>query len=102
VAPAQQGAPEVEAVTALAKIGGDEAARALGDLLGSGSRPGIAPPPAVSAALLEAWRPGSRAPIAALDGYAEDADAAARWHGVYAPGRLRAGAGVAALPAPLR
>src|SRR2546428_12670119 len=55
VAPAQQGAPEVEAVTALAKIGGDEAARALGDLLGSGSRPGIAPPPAVTAAPLEAW-----------------------------------------------
>src|SRR2546422_656537 len=56
VAPAQQGAPEVEAVTALAKIGGDEAARALGDLLGSGSRPGIAPPPAVRAALLQAGR----------------------------------------------
>src|SRR3989442_14287621 len=91
VAPAQQGAPEVEAVTALAKIGGDGAARALGDLLGSGSRPAIAPPPAVSAALLEAWRLGSRAPIAALVGYAEDADAAARWHAVYALGRLRAG-----------
>src|SRR5437870_8372310 len=102
VAPAQQGAPEVEAVTALAKIGGDEAARALGDLLGSGSRPGIAPPPAVSAALLEAWRLGSRAPIAALVGYAEDADADARWHAAYALGRLRAGAGVPMLLAALR
>src|SRR5437899_898845 len=102
VAPAQQGAPEVEAVTALAKIGGDEAACALGDLLGSGSRPGIAPPPAVSAALLEAWRLGSRAPIAALVGYAEDADAAARWHAVYALGRLRAGGGVSTLLAALR
>ena len=91
VAPAQQGAPEVEAVTALAKIGGDQAARALGDLLGSGSRPGIAPPPAVSAALLEAWRLGAQAPIAALLGYAEDADADARWHAAYALGRLRAG-----------
>jgi len=91
VAPAQQGAPEVEAVAALAKIGGDQAARALGDLLGSGSRPGIAPPPAVSAALLEAWRLGARAPIAALLGYAEDADADARWHAAYALGRLRAG-----------
>src|SRR5207253_2401276 len=102
VAPAQQGAPEVEAVTALAKIGGDEAARALGDLVGSGSRPGVAPPPAVSAALLEAWRLGSRAPIAALVGYAEDADAEARWHAVYALGRLRAGAGVPTLLAALR
>src|SRR2546430_2368635 len=102
VAPAQQGAPEVEAVTALAKIGGDEAARAVGDLVGSGSRPGTAPPPAVSAALLEAWRLGSRAPIAALVGYAEDADAAARWHAVYALGRLRAGAGVSTLLAALR
>jgi cyclophilin family peptidyl-prolyl cis-trans isomerase/HEAT repeat protein len=102
VTPAQQGAPEVEAVTALAKIGGDEAARALGDLVGSGSRPGVAPPPAVSAALLEAWRLGSRAPIAALVGYAEDADAEARWHAVYALGRLRAGAGVPTLLAALR
>src|SRR3989454_88531 len=91
VAPAQQGAPEVEAVTALAKIGGGGAARAPGGLLGSGSRPGIAPPPAVSAALLEAWRLGAQAPIAALLGYAEDADADARWHAAYALGRLRAG-----------
>src|SRR5256886_336024 len=52
VAPAQQGAPEVEAVTALAKIGGDEAARALGDLLGSGPRPGLCAPPAVGPAPL--------------------------------------------------
>src|SRR5207247_3997460 len=101
-APAQQGAPEVEAVTALAKIGGDQAARALGDLLGSGSRPGIAPPPAVRAALLEAWRLGAQAPIAALLGYAGDADADARWHAVYALGRLRAGAGVPTLLAALR
>src|SRR2546428_4761946 len=69
VAPAQQGAPEVEAVAALAKIGGDQAARALGDLLGSGSRPGIAPPPAVTAALLEAWRPRAPAPIPAPPRY---------------------------------
>src|SRR2546427_12533341 len=69
VAPAQQGAPEVEAVTALAKIGGDEAARALGDLVGSGSRPGGAPPPAVGAAVLEGWRLGSPAPLAAPGGY---------------------------------
>src|SRR5256885_9424737 len=66
VAPAQQGAPEVEAVAALAKIGGDQAARALGDLLGSGSRPGIAPPPPRSAALLQAWGPRPPAPPPAL------------------------------------
>src|SRR2546425_3838016 len=68
VAPAQQGAPEVEAVTALAKIGGDEAARALGDLVGSGSRPGVAPPAALSAALLQAWAGRAPGPPAAPGG----------------------------------
>src|SRR5207247_1864558 len=45
---------------------------------------------------------GAQAPIAALLGYAEDADADARWHAVYALGRLRAGAGVPMLLAALR
>src|SRR2546428_758440 len=50
-APAQEGAPGGGAGTALAKMGGAKGARAWGDLRGGGPRRGIAPPPAVSAAL---------------------------------------------------
>src|SRR5437667_145649 len=58
-APAErQGPPQTEAVTAIAKTGGDEGAADLGELLGSG--------PATQAgqrnALLEAWPLGARAP----------------------------------------
>jgi len=74
-----------EAVTAIAKTGGDESAAALTDLLGSG-----ASAPAVQrAALLEAWRLGARAPIAALMTHARNADPGARRNAVYALARLR-------------
>ncbi|PYO89009.1 MAG: hypothetical protein DMD58_10730, partial [Gemmatimonadetes bacterium] len=45
VSSAEQGAPQLEAVTAIAKIGGDEGARALSDLLAAGSP--AAPTPVV-------------------------------------------------------
>jgi len=74
-----------EAVTAIAKTGGDEAAAALTVLLGSG-----ASATAVQrAALLEAWRLGARAPIAALMTHARNADPGARRNAVYALARLR-------------
>lgn len=82
-----------EAVTAIAKTGGDEAAAALTDLLGSG-----ASATAVQrAALLEAWRLGARAPIAALMVQARSADPVARRNAVYALARLRTARGVPAL-----
>jgi len=82
-----------EAVTAIAKTGGDEAAAALTVLLGSG-----ASATAVQrAALLEAWRLGARAPIAALMTHARNADPVARCNAVYALARLHTVRGVPAL-----
>jgi len=102
---ADQGAPELEAVTAIAKIGstgGDEGARALLEIIATGS-PGAPPPtpPVVAAALLEAWRLGSRAPVTDLVAFADAPDVAARWRALYALGRLRAPRGAARLVAAL-
>ncbi len=84
-----QGPPQTEAVTALAKIGGEEGARALRELLGLGTTAGVPTSPVQSTALLEAWRLGTRAPVPALIGYAEDPDPGARWHALYSLARLR-------------
>jgi cyclophilin family peptidyl-prolyl cis-trans isomerase/HEAT repeat protein len=99
---AEQGPPQVEAVTAIAKTGGDEGARALLEIIATGS-PGAPPPtpPAVAAALLEAWRLGSRAPVTELVAFAESPDLNARWRALYALGRLRTPRGAARLIAAL-
>src|SRR5438067_1860282 len=94
---AEQGPPQAEAVTAMAKIGGDESAAALRGILGNGSTPGVPTSLAQSTALLEAWRLGTRAPLPALVGFAEDPDPTARWHAVYALARLRVARSVPAL-----
>jgi cyclophilin family peptidyl-prolyl cis-trans isomerase/HEAT repeat protein len=98
----QQGAPQAEAATAIARIGGGEAVRALRDILGNGTTPGVATPPATSAALVSAWRLGDRSLVGALVGYADDPDPVVRWHALYALGRLRAPNGATALVAGLR
>jgi cyclophilin family peptidyl-prolyl cis-trans isomerase/HEAT repeat protein len=85
----RQGPSQTEAVAAIAKTGGDDAAAALRDLLGSGTTAGAATTPVQRSALLEAWRLGARAPIAALLGYVHDADPIARRQAVYALARLR-------------
>ena len=66
VPPAAQGPREMEAVTALAKIGGPEGAAAIRTILESAPLGQTAVPPAVSTALLEActtgrsrWRAGT-------------------------------------------
>src|SRR5205814_556843 len=94
---AEQGPPQAEAVTAMARIGGDESAAALRGILGNGSTPGVPTSLAQSTALLEAWRLGTRAPLPALVGFAEDPDPTARWHAVYALARLRVARSVPAL-----
>jgi cyclophilin family peptidyl-prolyl cis-trans isomerase/HEAT repeat protein len=101
-AASQQGPPEIEAVTAIAKIGGHEGARALVDVLATGS-PGAPPPapPVVAAALLESWRLGARAPVTELVAFAESPDLTARWRALYALARLRAPRGAAQLVAAL-
>jgi cyclophilin family peptidyl-prolyl cis-trans isomerase/HEAT repeat protein len=89
VPPAAQGPREMEAVTALAKIGGPEGASAIRTILESAPLGQTAVPPAVSTALLEAWRLGARAPIPQLIGFADNADETVRAHALYALGRLR-------------
>ncbi len=93
----RQGPPHAEAVTAIAKTGGDDGATALRDLLGSGLTIGAATSLVQRAALLEAWRLGTRAPIAALLGYVHDPDAIARRHAIYSLARLRTARGVTAV-----
>ena len=89
VPPAQQGPREMEAVTALAKIGGVEGAAAIRTILEGAPLGQAGVPPVVSTALLEAWRLGARAPIPQLVGFADNADEAARAHALYSLGRLR-------------
>src|SRR5437667_382187 len=93
----EQGPPQAEAVTAIAKIGGDPGADALRSILGTGSTAGVPTSLAQSTALLEAWRLGTRAPVPSLLGFADDPDLNARWHALYALARLRGARGVPAL-----
>src|SRR5439155_4275246 len=93
----EQGPPQAEAVTAIAKIGDDPGADALRSILGTGSTAGVPTSLAQSTALLEAWRLGTRAPVPSLLGFADDPDLNARWHVLYALARLRAARGVPAL-----
>src|SRR2546429_544004 len=92
-----QGPPQTEAVTALARIGGDDGARALRELLGLGTTAGVATSAVQSAALLDAWRLGPRAPVPALIGYARDPDVTGRWHALYSLARLRVARAVTTL-----
>jgi HEAT repeat protein len=100
---AEQGTAQLEAVTAIAKIGGDEGAAALRGILGNATTPGVPTSLAQRTALLEAWRlgggkgGGARAPVPALIGYAEDPDVTARWHALYSLARLRVARGVTVL-----
>src|SRR5256885_1235455 len=91
------GAPQCEAVTALAKIGGDEGARAVANLLAVKTAPGAGTSAVQRVALLEAWRLGTRAPVAQLTDFARDPDPAARAHAVYSLARLEIAGAVPAL-----
>jgi cyclophilin family peptidyl-prolyl cis-trans isomerase/HEAT repeat protein len=79
---------QVEAVTAIARTGGDEGARALSEIIATGSPD--ASSPVIDQALLEAWRLGSRAPVSQLVRFAEASAAATRWRALYSLARLRA------------
>ena len=94
--PADQGPREMEAVTALAKIGGDEGAQALRLVLAGGPVGGTIPP-TVSVALLEAWRLGARAPVQQLIGFADHADETIRGRAIYSLARLRTAQAAATL-----
>jgi len=100
--PDSQQAPHLEAVTAIAKIGGEEGARALRDVLGGGLRGTGAASATAARAALEAWRLGARAPVTALVGFTTAPDRETRYNAIYSLARLRAGAGANALLAALR
>jgi cyclophilin family peptidyl-prolyl cis-trans isomerase/HEAT repeat protein len=99
---AEQGASQVEAVAAIARIGGPDAAAAIREILGNGSVPGAATSPAASSALVEAWRLAERAPIRSIIGYVDDPDAGVRWRALFTLGRLRSPDGAAAVAAGLQ
>ncbi|HWC75625.1 MAG TPA: HEAT repeat domain-containing protein [Gemmatimonadales bacterium] len=96
VAIADIGPPQLEAVTAIAKIGEEDGARALSEILASGSP--ASPSRVVDQALLEAWRVGPRrAPVRDLVRFADATDAGARAAALFSLARLHAPAGAAAL-----
>lgn len=97
VAPAAQGPREIEAVTALAKIGGADGAAAIRTILEGAPAGSSTVPAVVSTALGEAWRLGGRAPIAQLVGYADNADETVRGRALYSLGRLHSAAAGTAL-----
>ncbi|MBA3498400.1 MAG: peptidylprolyl isomerase [Gemmatimonadales bacterium] len=89
--PALDAATAVEAVTALAKIGGRRAGELFGGVLGGRltlSQDDRAP--ARNQILAEAWRLGSDAPVIALLPFMDDTSSAPRLRAVYSLGRLRA------------
>jgi len=94
---AEQGASQVEAAAAIARIGGPEAVTAIREILGNGTTPGVATSPAASSALVEAWRLGDRAPTRSIVGYVNDPDPGIRWRALFSLGRLRAPEAAAAL-----
>ncbi len=83
-----QGPREIEAVTALAKIGGAEGAAAIRTILEGAPLGQTAVSPVVSTALREAWRLGASAPVPQLIGFADNADETARARALYSLGRL--------------
>jgi len=85
-----------EAATAIAKIGGEAGGRAIRQVLQTGAGTPIASP-AVSAALLECWRLGDRAPVEEVIPYAQSAEIETRWRALYALGRLARRPGAPAL-----
>ena len=81
-----QGIGVFEAVTAIAKIGGPDAGRAL-QLIVDAGRPGQTNQ-VVSRALLESWRLGSQAPVLSLIRFGQDRDNLVRWNAIFSLARL--------------
>ncbi|UCF41840.1 MAG: HEAT repeat domain-containing protein [Gemmatimonadota bacterium] len=96
---AEQTATHGEAVTAIAKIGGDAAVAFIEELLvrGSGVVEAGTPPLAVVQALREAWRLRDDAPVPLLAQLAESQSERVRLGAVYSLSRLRAIGGASAL-----
>jgi cyclophilin family peptidyl-prolyl cis-trans isomerase/HEAT repeat protein len=101
--PALDGPAALEAVTALAKIGGREVGAFFEGLLGGSVAATVADRrPLVTQAVLESWRLGTDAPVVALLPFLEDTAVALRWRAAYTLGRLRAPAAASRLTVALR
>ncbi len=81
-----------EAMAALARIGGSDAAAIFADILSRslGAATSGNVPSAINRALREAWRLGDKAPFALLAQYAESRQRETRGPAIYSLGRLRA------------
>src|SRR5207302_9129873 len=79
------------------RIGGEPGARAVAALLDVKAAAGVGTSAVQRVALLEAWRLGTRAPVARLTDFARDPDPAARAHAVYSLAHLRLARAVPAL-----
>jgi HEAT repeat protein len=89
----EHGAPEAEALTAIIRLGGHDAAEFIGQFLTRWSgraSSGEEAPVTVLRALREAWRLGDAAPLSVLLQYGETVVDGARLRAVYSLGRLRA------------
>jgi cyclophilin family peptidyl-prolyl cis-trans isomerase/HEAT repeat protein len=101
--PALDGPTALEAITALAKIGGPKVGGFFDGILGGSvvpSRPDRRP--LLSQIVLESWRLGRDAPVVTLLPFLEDTAAAFRWRAAYTLGRLGAPAAANRLTVALR
>ena len=93
----------VEAITALARIGGPPSADFFAAVLqGKVALSQADPAPATRQILLETWRLGADAPADALLPFMSDSVQATRWRAAYSLGRLRSPAAATQLIAALR
>jgi cyclophilin family peptidyl-prolyl cis-trans isomerase/HEAT repeat protein len=96
-------ATAAEAVTAIAKIGGQRSADFFASVLqGKTALSQSDPGPARGQILLESWRLGSAAPAEALLPFADDTNQGVRWRALYSLARIRAPAAAPHLIAALR
>ncbi|MBI4421395.1 MAG: HEAT repeat domain-containing protein, partial [Gemmatimonadetes bacterium] len=91
-APAAQTEAHAEAVTAIARIGGNQAAPFFTELLSrSATSTGSATAPVVMGrALADAWRLGPDAPVSVIAPFTSAPDPEVRWPAIYSLARLRA------------
>ena len=101
--PAPDAPTALEAITALAKIGGPEVGTFFEGLLSGSVVPSIGDRrPLLTRTVLESWRLGGDAPVTALLPFLEDTALAVRWRAAYTLGRLGAPAAASRLTIALR
>lgn len=87
-----------EAVTAISRIGGSEAAEFFREFLGRFQNVGEdGPPPSIVRALVDSWRLRESAPVDLLVRFAESENYQTRWGAIYSLARLRDSRGATTL-----